>query len=132
MFEDTQGGNNVRPVIVWALSAAVNHHDQCNDTAQLDRSDVGHTPSLAQIRLGDITEMVHMASLLHDDVIDMEDMRRGAESINKRFGNQFAVIAGDFLLARASVHLARLGSTDITALYAKLITELVKVRGPAL
>lgn len=57
--------------------------------------------------------MIHTASLLHDDVIDMADTRRGIGSVNSVFGNKLAVLAGDFLLARASVCLARLRNVAV-------------------
>ena len=59
--------------------------------------------------------MIHTASLLHDDVIDMADTRRGMKSVNFVFGNKLAILAGDFLLARASVSLARLRNLDVRA-----------------
>ena len=46
-------------------------------------------------------EMVHSATLLHDDVVDDADQRRGRDSVNARFGNHSAVLAGDYLLAQA-------------------------------
>ncbi|KUI61549.1 putative hexaprenyl pyrophosphate synthase, mitochondrial [Cytospora mali] len=57
----------------------------------------------SQRRLAEITELIHTASLLHDDVIDHSVSRRGAPSANLEFGNKMAVLAGDFLLGRASV-----------------------------
>ncbi len=61
-------------------------------------------------------EMIHTASLLHDDVIDVADTRRGVRSVNFVFGNKLAILAGDFLLARASVSLARLRNLDVRVL----------------
>lgn len=46
-------------------------------------------------------ELIHMASLLHDDVIDQADVRRGRESVNSRWGNQASVLTGDYLFAAA-------------------------------
>ena len=46
-------------------------------------------------------EMMHSATLLHDDVVDDSDLRRGRDSVNARFGNHSAVLAGDYLLAKA-------------------------------
>lgn len=79
-----------------------------------------------QRRLAEITELIHTASLLHDDVIDGADTRRGVSSVNKAFGNKLAVLAGDFLLARASVCLARLRNVPTVELLSTVIEHLVK------
>lgn len=70
--------------------------------------------------------MIHTASLLHDDVIDMADVRRGVGSVNRVFGNKLAVLAGDFLLARASVCLARLRNVEVIELLSTVIEHLVR------
>ena len=54
-----------------------------------------------QARLAQITEIIHVASLIHDDVVDDGTMRRGIPSLNAAHGSKTAVLAGDFLLARA-------------------------------
>ena len=56
-----------------------------------------------QTRLGQVTEMIHVASLIHDDVLDDADTRRGGDAIHKMYSNKVAVLSGDYLLARASV-----------------------------
>lgn len=80
----------------------------------------------AQRRLAEITETIHTASLLHDDVIDLSESRRGAPSANLQFGNKMAVLGGDFLLARASVALARLRHPEVIELLATVIANLVE------
>lgn len=80
----------------------------------------------SQRRLAEITELIHTASLLHDDVIDHSISRRGASSANIEFGNKMAVLAGDFLLGRASVALARLRDPEVTELLATVIANLVE------
>lgn len=50
-------------------------------------------------------EMLHTATLIHDDVVDESDMRRGRASLNARWGNQAAVLAGDYLLSKAILQL---------------------------
>ena len=50
--------------------------------------------------LGQGVEMGHTASLLHDDVVDGSDERRGMESVSKAFGNKLAILSGDFLFSR--------------------------------
>lgn len=79
-----------------------------------------------QQRLAEITEMIHTASLLHDDVVDGSDTRRGIPSASAVFGNKLAVLAGDFMLARASVCLARLRSIPVVEVISTIIEHLVK------
>ena len=69
--------------------------------------------------------MIHVASLLHDDVIDGADVRRGLRALNAVFGNKVAILAGDFLLARASVSLASLRNTEVIQLLSQVIEDLV-------
>ncbi|KAL5046411.1 hypothetical protein BDW71DRAFT_197597 [Aspergillus fruticulosus] len=80
----------------------------------------------SQRRLAEITELIHTASLLHDDVIDNAITRRSSNSANIEFGNKMAVLAGDFLLGRASVALARLRDPEVTELLATVIANLVE------
>lgn len=80
----------------------------------------------SQRRLAEITELIHTASLLHDDVIDHSESRRGAPSANLEFGNKMAVLAGDFLLGRASVALARLRNAEVVELLSTVIANLVE------
>ena len=80
----------------------------------------------SQRRLAEITELIHTASLLHDDVIDYSESRRSAPSANIAFGNKMAVLAGDFLLGRASVALARLRDAEVIELLATVIANLVE------
>lgn len=68
-------------------------------------------------------ELVHLGSLYHDDVIDDAASRRGTESVNHRWGNLVAILAGDFLLAKASEIAAGLG-TEVAALLARTIGQL--------
>ena len=80
----------------------------------------------SQRRLAEITELIHTASLLHDDVIDHSTLRRSKPSANILFGNKMAVLAGDFLLGRASVALARLRDPEVTELLATVIANLIE------
>ncbi|EEP75676.1 decaprenyl-diphosphate synthase subunit 1 [Uncinocarpus reesii 1704] len=96
-----------------------------NETAYtFAESDENILPS--QRRLAEITELIHTASLLHDDVIDNAVTRRSGVSANLEFGNKMAVLAGDFLLGRASVALARLRDPEVTELMATVIANLVE------
>jgi len=70
--------------------------------------------------------MIHTASLLHDDVIDDATTRRGIPSLNRVYGNKLAILGGDFLLARASVALARLKDPIVIEIMSTVIEHLVK------
>ncbi|KAM0893095.1 hypothetical protein ACQ4PT_025348 [Festuca glaucescens] len=78
-----------------------------------------------QQNIAEITEMIHVASLLHDDVLDDADTRRGVISLNCIMGNKLSVLAGDFLLSRACVALAALGNTEVVSLMATAVEHLV-------
>lgn len=89
-----------------------------------------------QAQLGQIVEMIHVASLIHDDVLDEADTRRGGEAVHKIYSNKVAVLAGDYLLARASVLLARLENTAVvqimaTALESLVAGEIMQLKSPA-
>jgi hexaprenyl-diphosphate synthase len=79
-----------------------------------------------QLRLAQIVELLHTASLLHDDVIDASILRRGAPSAPAAFGNKLSVLGGNFVLGRASAALARLGDGEVTELIASVISNLVE------
>ena len=72
---------------------------------------------------GVAVELVHLASLYHDDVIDEATIRRNVESVNSRFGNLVAIVAGDYLLARSAAIAAGLG-VDIAELLADTLGRL--------
>lgn len=79
-----------------------------------------------QTRLAQIVEMMHTASLLHDDVIDESSLRRGSPSAPSAFGNKLSILGGNFVLGRASEALSRLGDPEVTDLIASIISNLVE------
>lgn len=87
---------------------------------------LSHTLLPTQLRLAQIVEMIHVASLLHDDVIDKSPLRRGSPSAPSAFGNKLSVLGGDFLLGRASAALSRLGSSEVVELISSVIANLVE------
>ncbi len=99
------GGKRLRPLL-GVLSAST-----------------GSEVTLDVIDGGVAVELVQVGSLYHDDVIDEADSRRGVESVNVRWNNLTAILAGDFLLAKASEIAARLG-TEVAELLAKTIGRL--------
>ncbi|TFJ87238.1 hypothetical protein NSK_001570 [Nannochloropsis salina CCMP1776] len=128
-FFELDGGKKIRPTMVLLISRAVAAHAPAqgvNGSRAFTSTSESPTPLPSQKRLAEITEMIHTASLFHDDVIDEADERRGVPSINKIYGNKMAILAGDFLLARASVSLARLRNIEVVELLSTVIEHLVK------
>jgi heptaprenyl diphosphate synthase len=81
------------------------------------------TASADDIQGAIAVELVHLASLYHDDVMDEATVRRNVESVNARFGNLVAIVAGDFLLARSAEIAAMLG-TEVAGLLANTLGKL--------
>ena len=82
-----------------------------------------------------VIEMVHLATLYHDDVMDEAAVRRGAPSANARWGNNVAILAGDYLFATASRLVSRLGPDAVRLIaetFALLVTgQMRETRGAA-
>ena len=131
-FFEIDGGKKIRPVMVLAVSYALSmhgnghHHSSHGSNNKASSSSGTASASALQRRLAEITEMIHTASLFHDDVIDKAATRRGVPSVNQVFGNKLAILGGDFLLSRASVALARLKSLEVVELLSTVIEHLVK------
>ncbi|PLS76733.1 MAG: geranylgeranyl pyrophosphate synthase [Actinobacteria bacterium] len=100
------GGKRLRPALALASAAAG-----------------GVTTSDGVLSGGVSVELVHLGSLYHDDVMDEAPSRRGVDSVNSRWGNLVAILAGDFLLAKASEIAASLG-TEVAGLLAATIARL--------
>lgn len=103
------GGKRIRPAIVLLISRAT-----------MLKQDI--TPR--HRRLAEITEMIHTASLVHDDVVDDSNVRRGVPTVHSLFGNRIAVLAGDFLFAQSSWYLANLDNLDVVKLLSEVIMDL--------
>lgn len=101
------GGKRIRPAIVLLVARAT-----------MPNQDI--TPR--HRRLAEITEMIHTASLVHDDVVDDSEVRRGMPAVHSRFGTQVAVLAGDFMFAQSSWYLANLENLEVI----KLLSEVIK------
>ena len=70
-------------------------------------------------------ELMHLASLYHDDVMDEAEVRRNVDSVNARYGNLIAIVAGDYLMARSAAIAADLG-TDVAGLLARTLAWLTR------
>lgn len=124
-FFEKRHGKRFRPTIVQLVAKAVAASDETEDPDVLIQTHKGGDTWRRQAQLGQIVEMIHVASLIHDDVLDEADTRRGGEAVHKLYSNKVAVLAGDYLLARASVLLARLENTAVVQIMATALESLV-------
>ncbi|MFS0898422.1 nonaprenyl/(2E,6E)-farnesyl/geranylgeranyl diphosphat synthase [Mycolicibacterium litorale] len=95
---------------------------------------LGPEPNAWQVTVaGAVIELVHLATLYHDDVMDEAQVRRGAPSANARWGNNIAILAGDYLFATASRLVSRLGPEAVLIIadtFAQLVTgQMRETRG---
>lgn len=79
-----------------------------------------------QIQLAAIAEMIHTASLKHDDVVDCSLERRGQPSTNLIYGNRNAILSGTFVISRASAMLAQLDNTEVLQIMSGILEDLVQ------
>jgi len=119
------GGKRMRPLLVLLASKALNNTS----------SEPSQHPLLAGI-----IEFLHTATLLHDDVVDTSDMRRGKATANAKFGNAPSVLVGDFLYSRAFQMMVNLGSMRVMDILSSAtcviaegeVMQLMNVKNPDL
>ncbi len=99
-------GKMFRPTLVLLASAA--------DDASEDRA----------ATLAAVVELVHLATLVHDDSVDHSALRRGMPTINSLFSHEVSVIMGDFLYSRAVVELVRIGDLEVLRVLAKATNDM--------
>ncbi len=95
---------------------------------------IGPDPDAAEVTIaGAVIELVHLATLYHDDVMDEAEVRRGTPTANVRWGNNVAILAGDYLFATASRLVSRLGPEAVRLIaetFAQLVTgQMRETRG---
>lgn len=103
------GGKRIRPRIVLLAGHML----------------LGQAPD-ALVRFAAVTELVHAASLVHDDTIDEAGTRRGEQTVDSRYGSHISVLVGDYLFAQAAIITAGLGSLRLMSLLAATIQALVR------
>jgi heptaprenyl diphosphate synthase len=102
------GGKRLRPLLAIASATS------------------GERPASQNDLLGGVAlELMHLASLYHDDVMDEADIRRNVDSVNARYGNLIAIVAGDYLMARSATIAADLGA-DAAGLLARTLAWLTR------
>lgn len=107
-FVILSGGKRIRPLFHYFLAELNHYHGSL------------------RIDTGAIAEIIHAASLLHDDVIDNATIRRGKHTIGKLYGNKVAILSGDYLLTSAIDYLSKMGNISILNLFNSTIKEITK------
>ncbi|KEY90851.1 octaprenyl-diphosphate synthase [Candidatus Photodesmus blepharus] len=102
------GGKRLRPLLVILSTRALGYQGDA------------HTTSAAFI------EFIHTATLLHDDVIDKSDTRRGKATVNTAFGNAASVLVGDFIYTRSFQMMTKLGSLRILELMSNVVNIIAE------
>ncbi len=109
LYDDLfSGGKGFRSFLVSEVSAHLN------------------LSSKVVLLLSQTIEFIHNASLLHDDLIDGALLRRGKTAAWKKYSTDYAVLAGDYLLARVMVNLSEHGNVDLIHYTAQMISDLVE------
>jgi len=110
-------GKAIRPVIAMTLAHAfnVNFNNESNE-ALLAK----------QRKVAIISEMIHTASLVHDDVIDKADTRRGKAAVNARFSAVQATLAGDYIIAIGSKLISQIRNEEVVIVLAQILADLVR------
>ncbi len=93
-------------------------------TLALLASSVTGTSEERVIRLGAVVELMHLATLVHDDSVDHSVLRRGLPTVNSLFSHEISVIMGDFLYSRALTALVRMRDLDVITIMTDVANEL--------
>lgn len=93
-------------------------------TLLLLSSEVGADPPDETLTLAAVVELVHVATLVHDDAVDHSALRRGMPTVNSLWTHQIAIIMGDYLYSRSVTELARLGKLDAVQVLAAAANEM--------
>ncbi len=106
----SSGGKRIRPALLILANYAVGGRGDAENV----------------IRLATVMEMLHTATLVHDDIIDNADIRRNRSSVNARFGNQTAVLMGDWLYMSAFETTVKERSLDILDILTRLTRKMTE------
>lgn len=102
------GGKRIRPMIAILAARALGYQDK------------------QHVTIAALIEFIHTATLLHDDVVDESDMRRGKATANAAFGNAASVLVGDFIYTRAFQMMTSLGSLRILGLMSEAVNVIAE------
>lgn len=102
------GGKRLRPILHLLAAKALNYNDQHH------------------ITLAAVIEFIHTATLLHDDVVDESNLRRGQDTANAVWGNAASVLVGDFLYSRSFEMMIRVDNLDVLSLLSNTTTAIAE------
>lgn len=102
------GGKRLRPALLLIVANALG------------------ASSTARFELAAVVEFIHTSTLLHDDVVDESDMRRGRETANALFGNAASVLVGDFLYSRAFQMMVDVGQMEVMRILADAVNVIAE------
>uniref|UniRef100_A0A915EVT1 Decaprenyl-diphosphate synthase subunit 1 n=1 Tax=Echinococcus canadensis TaxID=519352 RepID=A0A915EVT1_9CEST len=127
-------GKMLRPLLVLLMAACANGHNDYsiitsdNPTPVLIFSDrhLKNTVTDAQHAIAVIAEMIHTASLIHDDLIDKAEMRRRKLATYRKFGSKDAVLVGNVTLLKASELLAKVGDAEVVSVLSTVLDDLIR------
>jgi len=108
-------GKAVRPVIAMCVGHAFNQH-----------MGVSNENVKNQRKVAIISEMIHTASLVHDDILDHAETRRGKLSVNTKWNLQKSTMCGDYILAVGSKLLAQTGNQEVVTILSQVLADLVQ------
>ena len=108
----------MRPCIALCVGQLSNYHmgnmEEQGDTAR------------RQKMVAIVSEMIHTASLVHDDILDHAETRRGKESVNVKWEIRWSTICGDFILAVGSRRLSQMGDKEVVVILSQVLADLVQ------
>jgi len=102
------GGKRVRPALVLLISRLLGYSGE------------------RDVRYAAVVEMIHTATLIHDDIIDESDLRRGKPTANRKWGNQGTVLVGDWLYTRTMDLCLELGDVDVMRVLTAATLQMIE------
>jgi len=112
------GGKAVRPCIALCVGQLSN----CHNTNLKDLGDTLRKQKMVAI----VSEMIHTASLVHDDILDHAETRRGKQSVNVKWDTRRSTMGGDFILAVGSKLLSQIGDKEVVVILSQVLADLVQ------
>merc|ERR1719315_450006 len=111
-------GKGLRPVVAMCIGHAYNHH-------MAQGTNIDHVIN-NQRMVAMVSEMIHTASLVHDDILDHAETRRGKQSINVKWDIRKSTMAGDFILSVGSKLLSQVGDKEVVVILSQVLADLVQ------